>query len=70
MEAMFDFEKQGEGRYEVYLAEPRTRLGQVLGKAGDWCAEDTKGNRVSCFNTRKDAANALLSHRRIMQRVS
>lgn len=62
---MFDFEKEGDGRYQVYLVEPRTRLGTLLGKAGNWCAEDTKGRRISCFNTRKDGANALLSAHRI-----
>ncbi len=56
---VFEFEKQGEGRYEVFLAEPRTRLGLLLGKAGNWCAEDTKGRRLSCFANRKDGANAL-----------
>lgn len=65
---MFDFEKTGDGRYDVYLAEPRTRLGLVLGKPGNWCAEDPKGRRVSCFNTRKDAANALLNVQRLVRR--
>ncbi|OZA27573.1 MAG: hypothetical protein B7X93_08850 [Hydrogenophilales bacterium 17-61-9] len=55
----FEFIKEGEGRYEVFLVEPRTRLGLLLGKAGNWCAEDTKGRRISCFNTRKDGASAL-----------
>lgn len=62
---VFEFEKQGDGRYEVLLAEPRTRLGLVLGKPGNWCAEDTKGNRISCFNTRKDGAKALLNASRL-----
>lgn len=65
MEVLFDFKKEGDGRYEVYLEEPRTRLGLVMGKPGDWCAEDTKGKRVSCFNTRKDAAHALYNSHRI-----
>lgn len=67
---MFDLEKEGDGRYQVYLAEPRTRLGMVLGKAGNWYAEDTKGCVVSCFNTRKDAANALLSVYRVSHRIA
>ncbi len=66
---MFDFEKEGDGRYQVYLAEPRVRLGTVLGKAGNWYAEDTKGRCVSCFNTRKDGANALLNTYRISHRI-
>lgn len=57
----FEFERDGSGRYQVYLVQPRQRLGLVLGKAGHWCAEDTKGKTVSCFNTRTDGAKALLS---------
>ena len=57
---MFDFEKTGDGRYEVYLTQPRTRLGLVLGKPGSWAAEDVNGRQLSCFNTRKQAASALL----------
>lgn len=62
---MFDFEKEGEGRYQVYLVEPRTRLGTLLGKAGSWCAEDTKGRQVSHSDTRKHAAEALLGAHRL-----
>lgn len=67
---MFDFEKEGEGRYQVYLVEPRTRLGTLLGKAGSWRAEDTKGRLVSSFNTRKDGAKALLGTYRASHRSS
>lgn len=60
---MFDLEKTGDGRYEVYLVDPRTRLGLVLGKAGDWRAENRNGRQIQgAFGTRKDAAKALWMH--------
>lgn len=36
------------------------RLGLVLGKPGIWLAEDPVGNAIARYNTRKDAAKALL----------
>lgn len=69
LKPMFDFEKTGEGRYEVHLVDPGTRLGMVLGKAGDWRAETRKGCQLPIsFGTRKEAANALLSHLNIQQK--
>lgn len=58
---MFEFEREGDGRYVVKLVEQNIRLGLLLGKSGNWCAEDTKGRRISCFNTRKEGAKALLN---------
>ncbi len=69
MPHQFEFQREGAGRYEVYLIEPRMRLGHLLGKAGNWCAEDTKGSRVSCFNTRQDGAEALLNQARVEKRL-
>jgi hypothetical protein len=63
---MFDFEKEGDGRYVVYLSRPRTRLGMVLGKPEHWIAETPRGFQLpGAFRTRKEAANALLSRRAI-----
>ncbi len=56
----FEFCREGEGRYQVFLVSPRMRLGLVLGKPGIWLAEDPVGNAIARYNTRKDAAKALL----------
>lgn len=65
---MFDFEKTGDGRYDVYLADPRKRLGVVLGKAGEWHAETSRGCQLpGSFGSRKDAANALFARLNLKQ---
>lgn len=64
----FEYEREGAGRYQVYLAQPRRRLGVLLGKSGNWCAEDTAGKTLSCFNTRSDGAKALLNHAKFEKR--
>lgn len=58
--ADFEFYREGEGRYQVFLVSPRMRLGLVLGKPGIWLAENPAGNAIARHNTRKDAAKALL----------
>lgn len=65
----FEYQREMAGRYEVYLVEPRVRLGHLLGKPGSWCAETPKGFRISCFNTRSDGAKALLSQARNEKRI-
>lgn len=62
------FEREGTGRYQAMLDEPRVRLGLVHGKAGSWYAETPEGSTVSCFNTRADAGKALLNAYRIRRR--
>ncbi len=65
----FEFRREMAGRYEVFLVEPRTRLGMLLGKPGNWLAEDPSGRTVSAFNTRSDGAHALLNVARLNQRL-
>lgn len=36
------------------------RLGIISGRAGNWHAEKTNGSKLSCYNTRHDAAMALI----------
>lgn len=55
------FEREGTGRYQAMLDEPRVRLGLVHGKSGRWYAETPAGNVISRFNTRADAGKALLN---------
>jgi hypothetical protein len=53
-------EREAAGRYLVRDTAGR-RLGYILGRAGDWLAERADGKPLSRFNTRSDAANALLN---------
>lgn len=64
---MVSFEREGTGRYQAMLDEPRARLGLVHGKSGSWYAETPDGKTVSCFNTRADAGKALLNDYRVNQ---
>jgi hypothetical protein len=57
----FEFQREQAGRYEVYLTSPRTRLGLLMGKPGNWLAEDPSGRVISAYNTRTDGAKALLN---------
>lgn len=57
----FEFRREQAGRYEVYLTSTRTRLGLLLGKPGNWIAEDPSGRVISAYNTRSDGAKALLN---------
>lgn len=59
------FEREGTGRYQCMLDQPRTRLGLVHGKPGSWYAEEPDGKVLSCYNTRSDAGRALLNGYRI-----
>lgn len=56
-------EKQGAGRYEARVKRGNStlRIGTILGAPGSWHAETPDGRTVSCFNTRADAASALLN---------
>jgi len=66
--AKFELQREGAGRYEVYLTEPRMRLGHLFGKAGHWHAEDPAGRIISAYNTRGDGAEALLNQARVDKR--
>lgn len=65
----FEYQREQTGRYEVFLVEPRTRLGLLLGKPGCWLAEDPSGRLLSGYNTRGDGAKALLNRARLDKRI-
>ena len=57
----FVFEREGDGRYQVYLRNPRLRLGMVDGRPGYWIAVTPDGGGILArWRTRVDAAAILL----------
>ena len=59
--ATFLFEREFQGRYQVYMENPRIRLGHVFGQSGDWLAHEPNGKTGPRFANRRDAAKYLLT---------
>ncbi len=55
----YTLEKQQTG---IFMARDLkgNRLGTIAGRSGNWSAEKSDGSLLSCYNTRHDAAMALI----------
>lgn len=56
----YSLERQQAGMFLARDANGN-RIGIISGKAGHWRAERMNGSTLSCYNTRHDAATALVS---------
>ncbi len=55
----FIFDREGDGRYCIYLRRPRVRLGLVLGGSNRWLAESPNGQVLGNARTRSGVARLL-----------
>lgn len=58
METPYRLEKEGDGRYAIFLSD-NSRAGMVLGGNGHWIGESADGGYMGVWRTRKEAAQAV-----------